>query len=86
MNKRKNTAGFDAMWGFLQMGMQKANIPVLVEHLEALRTLMMQKTAGQRKDKQSDVSFNDVETIKDIIVIETMCLWLSGGLEGEREQ
>ena len=43
---------FNAMWGFLQMGWQKSNIPALKEHCEMLRKLMTQKTAGQRADKE----------------------------------
>lgn len=78
--QRKDAKGFDLMWDFLQIGKAKANIPALIENLELLRTLMMQKTAGQREDKSCDVSFDSIETVKDIIVIETMCLWLSGGL------
>lgn len=84
--KRKSSAVFDAMWGFLQMGVLKDNIPVLVNHLELLKTLMTQKSAGQRKDKQCDVSFDDIETIKDVIVIETMCLWLSGKMERLKDE
>lgn len=70
---------FDMMWQFLQFGGQKSNIPVLKENCEILRKMMMQKTAGQRDNK--DVSFDDLETIINFIVIETMCLYLSGDLD-----
>ena len=71
----------DAMWGFLQMGCQKPNIPGLKEHCETLQKMMLQKTAGQRKDKKADISFAQLDTICNIIVIEAMCLYLSGELD-----
>lgn len=71
----------DAMWGFLQMGGQKANIPVLKECCEELQKMMIQKTAGQRKNKTSDISFGNLDMICNFIVIEAMCLYLSGELD-----
>lgn len=71
----------DAMWGFLQMGGQKPNIPGLKDHCEKLQKMMIQKTAGQRKDKKSDMSFGDLDMICNFIVIEAMCLYLSGELD-----
>lgn len=78
---------FNAMWGFLQMGGQKSNIPALKEHCEMLRKLMTQKTAGQREDKPTDIPFAELDAILNFIVIEAMCLYLSGDLdqlEGEK--
>lgn len=72
---------FDAMWAFLQMGGQKSDIPGLKEHCEALRKMVTQKTAGQRKDKPNDVEFADLDTLCNFIVIEAMCLYLSGDLD-----
>lgn len=71
-----------AMWGFLQMGGQKANIPALKENCELLQRAMMQKTAGQRSNKRTDVDFGELDAIINGIVIEAMALWLSGGLDG----
>ena len=42
---------------------------------------MTQKTAGQRKDKQSDKSFDELDTVINVIVIEAMCLYLDGTLD-----
>lgn len=42
--------------------------------------MMMQKTAGQRKGKK-DISFDNLERVKNGIVVEAMCLVLSGQLE-----
>ncbi len=72
---------FDAMWSFLQMGNQQPNIEVLKENCELLRRMMMQKTAGQRTNKPNDVPLAELDNICNIIVIETMCLYLSGTLE-----
>ena len=72
---------FDTMWTFLQMGKQCANVPCLREHCEMLRQLMTQKTAGQRKDKHSDKSFDELDTVINVIVIEAMCLYLDGTLD-----
>lgn len=71
---------FDTMWAFLQMGKQKANYPMLKELCMELRQMMMQKTAGQRKGKK-DIPFDNLERVKNGIVVEAMCLVLSGELE-----
>ena len=72
----------DMMWSFLVMGNQKSNIPALKENLDLLRQAMIQKTAGQRKDDPAGyVDFADVGTICNIIVCETMALYLSGDLD-----
>ena len=71
----------DAMWGFLQMGGQKSDIPALKEHCERLRKMLTQKTAGQRKGMKSDISFAELDTVCNIIVIEAMALYLSGDLD-----
>lgn len=76
---------FDMMWSFLQMGSQQPNIEVLNENCELLRRMMMQKTAGQRANRPNDVSIAELDNICNIIVIETMCLYLSGTL-GEIER
>ena len=79
--KRVKRDSFDTMWAFLQMGVQKSNIPALKEHCEMLRKLMTQKTAGQRADKPSDISFAELDMVMNVIVIEAMCLYLSGDLD-----
>lgn len=71
---------FDTMWTFLQMGKQKSNYPMLKELCMELRQMMMQKTAGQRKDKK-DIPFGNLERVKNGIIVEAMCLVLSGELE-----
>lgn len=67
------------MWAFLEKGGMKSNIPCLKEHCMMLRQ-MMQKTAGQRENKKNDIPFDQLDTIKNIIVVEAMALVLSGDL------
>lgn len=72
----------DFMWNFLKMGNGKPNIKALIKHLDMLRQLMIQKTGGQDNYKKSyEVCFDDVGTIVNCIVIETMQLYLSGELD-----
>ena len=72
---------FDTMWAFLQMGKQKANYPALKEYCLQLRQMMLQKTAGQRKNEPKDISFDDLPRIKNCIIMEAMALVLSGEYE-----
>lgn len=72
---------FDTMWAFLQMGNQKANYPALKDACMELRQMMMQKTAGQRKDRKGDISFENLPRVKNTIIIEAMALVLSGEFE-----
>lgn len=76
---------FDTMWAFLEMGSKKANYPALKQACMELRKMMMQKTAGQRKDRKKDISFDNLARVKNEIIIEAMALVLSGEYEeGER--
>ena len=69
----------DMMWNFLRMGHQKPNIPALKELCNQLRQAMIQKDAGQR-GTPGTVNFADLGTIVNGIVIEAMCLYLSGAV------
>ena len=73
----------ELMWNFLRFGAQRPNVPALKDLCEQLRQAMIQKTAGQRKgDPEHYIDlFNDTGTIINCIVIETMALYLSGGLD-----
>lgn len=71
----------DTMWAFLQMGGQRANIPMLRDLCAELQQMMLQKTAGQRNDKPKDVSFDNLDRVCNGIIIEAMALYLSGGLD-----
>lgn len=72
----------DKMWNMLRMGQQKANIPALKDLCDQLRQAMIQMTCGTRPDDPKHyVPFDDLGTIINCIVIETMCLYLSGDLD-----
>ena len=77
----KDKKQLDLMWQFLQFGNQKANIPALKENCEMLRHMMMQKTSGQRENVKGDIPFDHLGTVVNCIVIEAMCLYLSGDLD-----
>lgn len=83
MTREQKIEQLDTMWDFLkyQHG-QQADIPALMGHLNDLRQLMTQKSAGQPKYSKADyVSFDDLDTIVNCIVIEAMQLYLSGDLD-----
>ena len=89
--KELDDGQLEMMWNFLRMGYQKANIPALKEHCEQLRQAMVQKTGGRRENEpEGYVYIEDVGTIVNCVVIETMCLYLSGALDkietGEKEE
>ena len=80
--KALDTGQLDLMWNFLKFGNGKPNISLLRENLDNLRQLMIQKTGGQEKYAHSaDVDMDDLSTICCCICIETMQLYLSGGLD-----
>jgi hypothetical protein len=80
--KNLDEGQLDVMWSFLRAGMVKPNVPALIENCDLLRQAMIQKTAGQRSDDPgASVSFDDLGTIINSIVIEAMALRLSGDLE-----
>lgn len=82
-NTRELDAGqLDLMWEFLRFGKQKANIPALKDLCEQLRQAMVQKTGGRREvEPDGYVDSADVGTIVNSIIVETMCLYLSGDLD-----
>lgn len=84
-NQRMERDMFDTMWAFLQMGGQKADYLALKEACMELRQMMMQKTAGQRKNNLKDIPFDNLARIKNTIIIEAMALVLSGEYEGCKE-
>ena len=80
-NTRLENDMIDHMWSFLQMGGLKSNYPALKNACMELRQMMMQKTAGQRKNCPHDIPFDNLERVKATIVVEAMALVLSGDLE-----
>ena len=85
--KRLDEGQLDMMWNFLRMGFQKPNIPALKENLDAIRQGMIQKTAGQDGYSTDEaISFDDLQTHINCVVIEAMCLYLSGALDKLEEE
>lgn len=82
MDRNKvNEDAIEAMWAFLRLGGQKANIQALRENCETMRKMMEQKTAGQRAERPHDIPFEELDVVKNGIVIEAMALYLSGALD-----
>jgi hypothetical protein len=80
--KELDEGQLELMWNFLRMGHQKPNIPALRENCNALRQAMVQKTGGCREDDPAYYTKReDIGTHINCIVIETMCLYLSGALD-----
>ena len=84
MEQEKGMAGLTemALWSFLQPGShQHPNISVLKEAVNDLCHMTMQKTAGQRKGKKGDISWDNLELVKFTIICEAVLLVLSGKLD-----
>ena len=71
----------NAMWKFLMDGGQKANIPALKEYVYDLIKMSTQKTAGQRKEAEKDIPWEELDMTLMSIVIEATALVLSGELD-----
>lgn len=77
----------DLMWNFLRFkgdGVKLNEVEALEKHLNELRTAMIQKTGGQEKyssKTEEAVNIDDLGTIINCIVIETMSIYLGGGFE-----
>jgi hypothetical protein len=73
------------MWDFLRFHPEKPtvrDIEVLENYLDDLRTLMVQKSAGQsgREAKTAGaIDFDDLEMTMNAIIIQTMWIYLAGG-------
>jgi hypothetical protein len=81
--KRLDEGQLEMMWNFLRFGYQeKPHIQILKQHLDAIRQMMIQKTAGQEGYSTNEsISFDDLQTHINCVVIEAMCLYLSGALD-----
>lgn len=71
----------EPMWQMFKTFGQKANIPALQKAVYKLIAMSTQKTAGQRTEKKSDISWKDnLDMTLWTIVIEACALVLSGEL------
>lgn len=82
--KEFDKRGFDTMFAFLQMGKQKANIPLLKKSIQDLIKMMTQKTSGQRDNGDINWQENFDMTIITI-VCESVAFYLSGELDRVEE-
>jgi hypothetical protein len=79
----------DMMWNFLRFHGKRPTvreIEALEENLDRLRTMMIQKGDGSREGKTAGAElFDEMETVLNNIIIETMWLYLVGGLKMLKE-
>ena len=88
MEQESGMKGFTELmtWAFLQPGSAaKPNITALKLAVADLCRMTTQKTAGQRKNKKSDLSWDNLERVKFTIIAEATLLVLSGKLDGLEE-
>lgn len=76
----------DMMFNFLKLQNKPSNTPedvrILKEHLDRIRQALIQKTAGQRKDDPDKyVSFEDLQTYINLVVLDALSLYIYGGLD-----
>lgn len=64
------------------MGPMEPNVDILKEACGDLLQMLQQKTAGQRADKPKDISWDSLERVQAILIIETLALYENGLLEG----
>ena len=89
MEQEQGMKGFTELttWAFLQHGsVAKPNITALKEAVSDLCRMTMQKTAGQRKNKKNDLSWDNLERVKFTIIAEATLLYLSGKLNELEEE
>lgn len=73
---------FNTMFAFMNMGKQVANYESLHDACEDLWHMMCQKTAGQdRANNKKDIPFENLERLKNTIVIEALVLYCCGELK-----
>ena len=75
----------DFMWQMLQLGGIEADdhdVDKLIEYADKIRQALIQKTAGQRSNDPSGyVSFEDLGTYINLLVLEVLTLRVGGRLE-----
>lgn len=69
------------MWAMLQDGGQQFDPDVLESLVKDWIQMAMQKTAGQRKNRPKDISWENMDRVKMGILGEAVALVLSGKLE-----
>ena len=84
--KELDAGQLELMWSFLKLKKEctctKDTVRAFKETLDRIRTAMIQKTAGQRKDDGKDsVQFEDLGTYINIAICQALELYIYGGLD-----
>ena len=74
-----------SLWAAAQNG-QPFDPDALERAVQNLLQMATQKTAGQRKDKPRDLSWDNLERVRLEILVEATLLVLQGGLDIIREK
>ena len=67
-------------------GRPKGQLSRIKKACMEMRQMIMQKTAGQRKDRPKDIPWENWERVKVTIICEAMALVLSGEYEPKEEE
>ena len=70
-----------SMWVCFQKGGVKGNPQVLKDLVYDWIQITTQKTTGQTRLKNKDISWDNLERIKMGILVEATCLVVSGGID-----
>ena len=70
-----------SMWACFQKGGVKGNPQALKDLVYDWIQIITQKTAGQRRIKNKDISWDNLERIKMGILVEATCLVVSGDID-----
>lgn len=89
--KNLDNGQLDMMWNFLKLSRKntctKQDVRLLKEYLDKIRQAMIQKTANQDGKKHKNyVDFEDLWTYINLVVIQSMELYIHGGLDILEEQ
>lgn len=74
---------FRDTWDFLKPGNMKSNAPALIGFCETLDGMMDRKNSGSPMYEAGQKM--TIDDVMNAVVVETMCLWVSGDLEKLKE-
>ena len=74
---------FRDTWDFLKPGSVKSNAPALIGFCETLDGMMDRKNSGSPMYEAGQKM--TIDDVMNAVVVETMCLWVSGDLEKLKE-
>ena len=75
----------DHMWAFMRLrdgGAVKKDVLLLIQHLDAIRQAMVQKTGGEQSQSSTkSVAFSDIGTYVNLVVVQALWLRTTGALD-----